>query len=228
MRKHVERASHDLKYVITTYEGKHNHEVPAARSSSHLNSAAGGAPPASSNTQATLTLPRSTTIPKAEPHVQDLVPRFERKSEFSNEFFRPSNLGGFSTDMKFGPSACYNMKLPAFHTSVPYGSFGSNSTHNVTQQAAHLAQVPDFPMAIPMNVPMSANLALSGFGCNNLGKGAGPQTFISGQQAKDADVRFVRPKQEKDDGGFESHLPVNQLPNASAGMYQQMMGGYPL
>jgi len=31
----VERASHDPKAVITTYEGKHNHDVPAARSSSH-------------------------------------------------------------------------------------------------------------------------------------------------------------------------------------------------
>lgn len=39
MRKHVERASNDLKSVITTYEGKHNHEVPAARNSSgHPNS----------------------------------------------------------------------------------------------------------------------------------------------------------------------------------------------
>ncbi|CAG7880014.1 unnamed protein product [Brassica rapa] len=35
VRKHVERASHDLKSVITTYEGKHDHEVPAARNSSH-------------------------------------------------------------------------------------------------------------------------------------------------------------------------------------------------
>ncbi|KAM7499074.1 hypothetical protein LguiA_023488 [Lonicera macranthoides] len=38
VRKHVERASHDLKSVITTYEGKHNHDVPAARNSSHTNS----------------------------------------------------------------------------------------------------------------------------------------------------------------------------------------------
>ncbi|KAI8008882.1 putative WRKY transcription factor 2 [Camellia lanceoleosa] len=38
VRKHVERASHDLKSVITTYEGKHNHDVPAARNSSHANS----------------------------------------------------------------------------------------------------------------------------------------------------------------------------------------------
>ncbi|KAJ6808375.1 WRKY transcription factor SUSIBA2-like [Iris pallida] len=33
VRKHVERASHDPKAVITTYEGKHNHDVPAARTS---------------------------------------------------------------------------------------------------------------------------------------------------------------------------------------------------
>ncbi|KAL1292545.1 hypothetical protein AAHE18_19G004000 [Arachis hypogaea] len=45
VRKHVERASHDLKSVITTYEGKHNHDVPAARSSSHVNANASGSVP---------------------------------------------------------------------------------------------------------------------------------------------------------------------------------------
>ncbi|KAK9155357.1 hypothetical protein Sjap_002837 [Stephania japonica] len=35
VRKHVERASHDPKAVITTYEGKHNHDVPAAKASVH-------------------------------------------------------------------------------------------------------------------------------------------------------------------------------------------------
>jgi WRKY transcription factor 2 len=40
VRKHVERASHDLKSVITTYEGRHNHEVPAARNSGHPGTAA--------------------------------------------------------------------------------------------------------------------------------------------------------------------------------------------
>ncbi|KAM3384649.1 hypothetical protein ACQJBY_008972 [Aegilops geniculata] len=39
VRKHVERASHDPKSVITTYEGKHNHEVPAARNATHEMSA---------------------------------------------------------------------------------------------------------------------------------------------------------------------------------------------
>ncbi|CAA0815371.1 Probable WRKY transcription factor 20 [Striga hermonthica] len=35
VRKHVERASHDPKAVITTYEGKHNHDVPTAKNSSN-------------------------------------------------------------------------------------------------------------------------------------------------------------------------------------------------
>ncbi|KAJ8775077.1 hypothetical protein K2173_020081 [Erythroxylum novogranatense] len=35
VRKHVERAATDPKAVITTYEGKHNHDVPASRNSSH-------------------------------------------------------------------------------------------------------------------------------------------------------------------------------------------------
>ncbi|XP_011627110.1 probable WRKY transcription factor 33 isoform X1 [Amborella trichopoda] len=36
VRKHVERASHDTRAVITTYEGKHNHDVPAARGSNSV------------------------------------------------------------------------------------------------------------------------------------------------------------------------------------------------
>ncbi|KAG6514704.1 WRKY transcription factor SUSIBA2-like [Zingiber officinale] len=46
VRKHVERASHDPKAVITTYEGKHNHDVPAIKptsneaSSSHVTNGA--------------------------------------------------------------------------------------------------------------------------------------------------------------------------------------------
>ncbi|KAM0941629.1 putative transcription factor WRKY family [Dioscorea sansibarensis] len=39
VRKHVERASNDLKSVITSYEGKHNHDIPVARGNNHSNSA---------------------------------------------------------------------------------------------------------------------------------------------------------------------------------------------
>ncbi|KQK02240.1 probable WRKY transcription factor 26 isoform X2 [Brachypodium distachyon] len=40
VRKHVERASHDNRAVITTYEGKHNHDVPLGRPTTSSSSAA--------------------------------------------------------------------------------------------------------------------------------------------------------------------------------------------
>ncbi|GFP80557.1 probable WRKY transcription factor 33 [Phtheirospermum japonicum] len=44
VRKHVERAAHNVQAVITTYEGKHNHDVPPARSSRRFNSLSGPTP----------------------------------------------------------------------------------------------------------------------------------------------------------------------------------------
>ncbi|XP_020962488.1 WRKY transcription factor 1 isoform X1 [Arachis ipaensis] len=35
VKKHVERASHDSKVVITTYEGQHDHEIPPGRTVTH-------------------------------------------------------------------------------------------------------------------------------------------------------------------------------------------------
>ncbi|XP_061361139.1 WRKY transcription factor 1-like [Gastrolobium bilobum] len=35
VKKHVERASHDSKIVITTYEGQHDHEIPPVRTVTH-------------------------------------------------------------------------------------------------------------------------------------------------------------------------------------------------
>ncbi|CAN6355593.1 unnamed protein product [Urochloa humidicola] len=44
VRKHVERASHDTRAVITTYEGKHNHDVPVGRGGSRAGAAAAALP----------------------------------------------------------------------------------------------------------------------------------------------------------------------------------------
>ncbi|CAF1925409.1 unnamed protein product [Brassica napus] len=43
VRKHVERAATDPKAVVTTYEGKHNHDLPASKSSNHAAAAAAAA-----------------------------------------------------------------------------------------------------------------------------------------------------------------------------------------
>ncbi|XP_018485962.1 probable WRKY transcription factor 58 isoform X1 [Raphanus sativus] len=53
VRKHVERASTDVKAVITTYEGKHNHDVPAPRN---------GTAAATSNTAGTSDHHRMTSM----------------------------------------------------------------------------------------------------------------------------------------------------------------------
>ncbi|GAB2212628.1 hypothetical protein Droror1_Dr00020605, partial [Drosera rotundifolia] len=36
VRKHIERSHTDPKSVITTYEGKHNHDIPAPRGSRNI------------------------------------------------------------------------------------------------------------------------------------------------------------------------------------------------
>ncbi|XP_019183198.1 PREDICTED: probable WRKY transcription factor 2 isoform X2 [Ipomoea nil] len=79
VRKHVERASHDLKSVITTYEGKHNHDVPAARNSTHPNSGA------SSN------LPSQTTATQGHVH----RPEPSQLQNTMSQFARPPSLGSF-------------------------------------------------------------------------------------------------------------------------------------
>ncbi|CAA2984722.1 probable WRKY transcription factor 2 isoform X1 [Olea europaea subsp. europaea] len=75
VRKHVERASHDLKSVITTYEGKHNHDVPAARNSSHVNSGVSNTLPTQASTAA------QSQIHRPEPaRLHNSLGRFERPS----------------------------------------------------------------------------------------------------------------------------------------------------
>lgn len=72
VRKHVERASHDLKSVITTYEGKHNHDVPAARNSSHANNN-------NNHTMAAQTLSMQSQLHMPEPsRMQNNMARFQR------------------------------------------------------------------------------------------------------------------------------------------------------
>ncbi|XP_068666722.1 probable WRKY transcription factor 2 isoform X2 [Aristolochia californica] len=220
VRKHVERASHDLKSVITTYEGKHNHEVPAARNNNHLNSGAstGSAPPTAYTASA---LSVASNIPKPEPRVQDLAPHFERKPESRNNYLKPEYVGSFTGDIKLCGSSSYDIKLPpALQASISLGSF----VHSEAPQATSVAPgVPDFPISFPsINFPRSASLSLPGFDFNPGKPITGAQPFM-GYQPKESDIRFLTLKQEKDDGSYEAQLPVGHPENAS---YRQIMGGF--
>lgn len=90
----MERASHDLKSVITTYEGKHNHDVPAARNSAHANS--GG-----SNAHTTQQAPATSHIHR---------PEASQIRSNSAWFDRPSSLGSFGRpQLGPGPGFGYGM-----------------------------------------------------------------------------------------------------------------------
>ncbi|KAJ4762075.1 DNA-binding WRKY [Rhynchospora pubera] len=81
VRKHIERASSDPKAVITTYEGKHNHEVPASRASGQSSSNAIFQP--NNNTQ--------NRLENRMPSNQDSI---KRTTDFSNmlQFKKENNL----------------------------------------------------------------------------------------------------------------------------------------
>ncbi|XP_022743309.1 probable WRKY transcription factor 2 [Durio zibethinus] len=201
VRKHVERASHNLKYVLTTYDGKHNHAVPAARSSSHVNSNGCTLPPTVPNTQAALVLSRNTHALRPETPIQDISPPFDQKPEFKNEYVRPSFLGDFSNEMNLGASSLasvYQMKFPSIQNAVPYSSFGLNRNCIGAHSSGPIAStVPTFPISLPLNLPTSANLSLAGFDINYGAKSIGPaHSFLLGQQLKENGTRFHGIKKE--------------------------------
>ncbi|KAK1562116.1 hypothetical protein Q3G72_006474 [Acer saccharum] len=102
VRKHVERASHDLRAVITTYEGKHNHDVPAARGSGYTLTRPSPNPtssstvpipirPSAASAMANLSLQNTTRLPTTSGSHQ--VP-------FTSEMLQ--NSGSFSGFSGFG------------------------------------------------------------------------------------------------------------------------------
>ncbi|KAF0931810.1 hypothetical protein E2562_005781 [Oryza meyeriana var. granulata] len=104
VRKHVERASHDLKSVITTYEGKHNHEVPAARNSGHGSSGSGNASSA----------PQANSSQRRPEPVQASFGQFGGAAPFSSFILPPRN--------QFGPAASnflFGMVPPGMAIPMP-------------------------------------------------------------------------------------------------------------
>ncbi|XP_059592356.1 WRKY transcription factor SUSIBA2 isoform X3 [Vitis vinifera] len=201
VRRHVERASNNQKSIIATYEGKHNHEVPAARNSSHVNSSGGNLPSAAPGAQSALALHRNANAPRPEALLQDLVPHFDIKPEFSNQYIRHSMLGNFANDMKFGPSSLYSMQFPPLQNTMLYAPFGLDSNNADPHQPGSVAPVaPDFPISLPLNLPPPANLGLPGFDFNSHGNPIGQvEPYFVGQQLQENDMRFLHPKEEKKD-----------------------------
>lgn len=90
MRKHVERASNDLRAVVTTYEGKHNHDVPAPRGSGINNINRSMPTTITTNNVNTITTSAPSSI-YTNNSLQSLRP--ERPSHFNPNM--QQNSGGF-------------------------------------------------------------------------------------------------------------------------------------
>lgn len=195
MRRHVERASNNTKSVITTYEGKHNHEVPAARNS-HVNSSGGNlasAAGAGAGAQSALHLHRNAAayVPRAEALLQDLGPPFDMKPEFNNEYLRSSMLGNFANDhMKFGPHTLYSVQFPP----LPFGLDSNNAEPHQPGSVDPIA--PNFPISLPLSLASPANLGLPTFAFNSHGNPSQVQPSFVGQRFQDNDMSFFHPKEE--------------------------------
>lgn len=103
VRKHVERASHDLRAVITTYEGKHNHDVPAARGSGSYTTAR---PPIMTTSNGGPTAIRPAAIashhypnPARNQTVQNQTP-YTLQMLQDNDSYAFSNFGNYSNQMQ--------------------------------------------------------------------------------------------------------------------------------
>ncbi|KAI5561425.1 hypothetical protein POPTR_016G128300v4 [Populus trichocarpa] len=114
VRKHVERASQDLRAVITTYEGKHNHDVPAARGSGYMNKA-----PSIANSTANAPIPIRPSV----------------MANHSNQTSYPNSLHSTRSLPASGSQAPFTLEMLQGQGSFEYSSFGKqNGTYmNQTQ-----------------------------------------------------------------------------------------------
>ncbi|KAL5058626.1 hypothetical protein RYX36_030230 [Vicia faba] len=233
VRKHVERASHNLKFVITTYEGKHNHEVPTAKNNHHISSSDVGLHSSGANA-----LHGSAGIMKSEAH-QTLASHFDRKPDLSNEFLRSSLMGSFTNDMKFGPSSISQMKYSSLDNIIPYGcSYGMNLECGIAPQIGHIPPMfPEYPMPLPLNLASSGNFSLDGINFNYAKPMNYVQSYLSNQQMKDFDTGLLRPKEELNDDSLYTSCPTS-FDHASSSLnppstsppqsiYQSVMQNFP-
>ncbi|CAN6447808.1 unnamed protein product [Victoria cruziana] len=225
VRKHVERASHDIKSVITTYEGKHNHEVPAARSSGSGSTGSGSMVASSVAAQQSLVLPMVSGITKQEPRMDGFAPQFG-PSEYLKAASCLRNLTG---DVKLGVSPSFDMKLPSLQ-SMTCTSFGSSAGNMELHPLVPLAQVAsNFPGPLQMRMQRSASLSLPSALGFNPAKVMGPmQPYLGQQQSREGDVKLLRPKEElKDDTFYDSRFGTSYPPNPPS-VYNQIMGRFQL
>ncbi|KAI3961893.1 hypothetical protein MKW98_022098 [Papaver atlanticum] len=77
VRKHVERAANNIRSVITTYEGKHNHDIPAARGSYRHSSNNNNTSSSNSNNSSITNVAMSTSSNEQVPYTLEMMQNSE-------------------------------------------------------------------------------------------------------------------------------------------------------
>nr|AUW34373.1 WRKY transcription factor 2 [Lilium longiflorum]QIL87953.1 putative WRKY transcription factor 2 [Lilium longiflorum] len=205
VRKHIERASQDLQSVITTYEGRHNHEVPPTRNNNHTSSACHSE--SSSSLPPSMMMPGSLGIPKRELHGLDLAPCFDRKPDLGRNYLSSGYVGSFTCDSNIGMSPSYGMKLP-----MTYNSFGLNNSNIDAHQVVPISKMmQDFPLSFAMGGIQRPTFSMPSYDLKTIGSES--QSFL-GQQVKDTSMRFMTmPKLEHQNAVYDPQ--INTLQNST-------------
>ncbi|KAL6565280.1 hypothetical protein OROGR_002231 [Orobanche gracilis] len=160
VRKHVERAADDIKSVLTTYEGKHNHDVPSSKTGSpampdhvanHLSPVVANQSP---------TTQKRDHVSKAGKQVRDLlVPLYMERNPILhyNDLMRSNLPGNFSGHDIGGfgglpPSSLYPYSFPPF-PSISYNPLPTNGNNNHVNSYSSSSK---FYPTLPLDNYMSA------------------------------------------------------------------------
>ncbi|RDX63262.1 WRKY transcription factor SUSIBA2, partial [Mucuna pruriens] len=163
VRKHVERDSFNPKNVVTTYEGKHNHEAPPPRNNNKKqrvdkdDDGSEELAAVTANAVSAFGIPRNENLNApnpAEPQDQTLELGNDTSPEFSNMFlsFMNSNMNNIGSSSST-PQMQYS---PLNNTNtMPYLSYGLNRNRYDASQPGP-SRVFEFPMSPPFNIPPSS------------------------------------------------------------------------
>ncbi|KAL3630910.1 hypothetical protein CASFOL_023894 [Castilleja foliolosa] len=169
VRKHVERAANDIKSVLTTYEGKHNHDVPTSKTGSlAISDAANQLQQAVANNNIGGSSSSQLKPSKAGKQAQDnsLPLYMERKPNLSyNDFLRSNLAGNFPGphhhDLGFGaPSPLYPYSYPPFPSlayNSPLMNGNSNNNNNNHIKAYSSLSKFNYPMLAPDYMSMQSS-----------------------------------------------------------------------
>ncbi|XP_073131092.1 probable WRKY transcription factor 25 [Henckelia pumila] len=247
VRKHVERAANDLKSVITTYEGKHNHEVPVAAAAATRNAGGTGLVLQAGDHQMPRAAPNSvsdfatTSKPKqgGKQLVQQHLPpppmyNFNKtksfifnyndhhlimRSNYSNMASTTSTTPGNNLHNFGSSSANYPVSFPPFH----YGSLLMNGNFIKNYPAANSTGF--YPMTggnLPeymstMNHVQAAGSA--GHGGNfHVGNYGHVAACNQGQEIRECHGKVMKPKEEKRDEGDHIYDACLSIPNHGNGI----------